>query len=201
MTSLLGKWLTPGRRHYRFWGMAIPAGSYRLGPEAGTLTVKTGRTGAASKAGHDLTIVVTSWQAALTVGEDPAETTITLTADGGSVEVLDGTGGMQALDDDDRASIRQTIDDDILKRQEITFRSTRVQPGGNGGLHVEGNVELFGKAQPIAFDVASGADGALTAAAVVTQTGFGMKPYSTLFGALKVADEVSVSLAAKLPTA
>ena len=40
-----------------------------------------------------------------------------------------------------------------------------------------------------------------TAAAVVTQTGFGMKPYSTLFGALKVADEVSVSLAAKLPTA
>ena len=70
---------------------------------------------------------------------------------------------MQALDDDDRASIRQTIDDEILKRQEITFRSTRVQPGGNGGLHVEGNVELFGKAQPIAFDVAAGADGALTA--------------------------------------
>jgi polyisoprenoid-binding protein YceI len=180
--------------------MSIPAGAYRLGPETGTLTVKTGRTGAASKAGHDLTIAVTSWQASLTVGEDPAETTIALTADGGSVEVLDGTGGMQSLDDDDRASIRQTIDDDVLKRQEITFRSTRVQPGGDGALHVEGNAELFGKSQPIAFDIASGAGGTLTATAVVTQTGFGMKPYSTLFGALKVADEVSVSLAATLPT-
>ncbi len=195
----MGEMAHTGRGHYRFWGMAIPAGSYRLGPETGTLTVKTGRTGAASKAGHDLTIAVTSWQASLTVGEDPAETTIALTADGGSVQVLDGTGGMQALDDDDRASIRQTIDDDVLKRQEITFRSTRVQPGGNGGLHVEGNVELFGKTQPIAFDIASGADGTLTAAAVVTQTGFGMKPYSTLFGALKVADEISVNLSATLP--
>jgi polyisoprenoid-binding protein YceI len=178
--------------------MAIPAGTYRLGPDTGTLTVKTGRTGAASKAGHDLTIEVTSWRASLAVGEDPAETTVTLTADGASLQVLDGTGGMQALGDDDRVSIRKTIDDDVLKRQEITFRSTRVQPGGDGGLHVEGNLELFGKARPIAFDVTVG-DGTLTATVVVKQTDFGMKPYSALFGALKVADEVAVSLAAKLP--
>jgi polyisoprenoid-binding protein YceI len=180
--------------------MAIPAGTYRLGPDTGTLTLKTGRTGAASKAGHDLTIEVTSWQASLAVGEDPTDASITLTADGASLQVLDGTGGMQALDDDDRASIRKTIDDDVLKRQKIAFRSTRVQPGGDGGLHVEGNLELFGKARPIAFDVAAGGDGTLAAAVVVKQTDFGMKPYSALFGALKVADEVAVSLAAKLPT-
>ena len=38
-----------------------------------------------------------------------------------------------------------------------------------------------------------------TAAGVVRQTDFGMKPYSALFGALKVADEVRISLAAAWP--
>ena len=32
---------------------------------------------------------------------------------------------MKALDEDDRANIRQTIDDEILKRADIQFRSTR----------------------------------------------------------------------------
>ena len=40
-----------------------------------------------------------------------------------------------------------------------------------------------------------GADGAFSAVAVVKQTDWGMKPYSTLYGALKVVDEVEVSLA------
>ena len=31
---------------------------------------------------------------------------------------------MQALGDDDKANIEQTIDDEVLKRQAITFRST-----------------------------------------------------------------------------
>ena len=34
---------------------------------------------------------------------------------------------MQALGDDDKANIEQTIDDEVLKRQGITFRSTQVQ--------------------------------------------------------------------------
>jgi hypothetical protein len=33
---------------------------------------------------------------------------------------------------------------------------------------------------------------------VVKQTAFGMKPYSALFGALKVADEVTIAIDAKL---
>jgi hypothetical protein len=37
------------------------------------------------------------------------------------------------------------------------------------------------------------------ATVVVTQSVFGMKPYSTLFGALKVADEVRVELDAAVP--
>ena len=42
-------------------------------------------------------------------------------------------------------------------------------------------------------------DGDLSAVAVVKQTDWGMKPYSALFGALKVADEVVVWIKAALP--
>ncbi len=39
----------------------------------------------------------------------------------------------------------------------------------------------------------------MTGTAVVKQTEWGMKPYSALFGALKVADEVRVEIDAALP--
>ena len=108
--------------------MSLQTGTYKLGPDDGTLSVRTGRTGAAAKAGHDLLIHVTAWEATLAVGDDPAATSIELDADATSLRVREGTGGMQSLGDDDKANIQQTIDDDVLKRQAITFRST----GGDG---------------------------------------------------------------------
>jgi hypothetical protein len=41
-------------------------------------------------------------------------------------------------------------------------------------------------------------DGSLTGTAVVKQSDWGMKPYSTLFGTLKVVDEVEVAIEALL---
>ena len=79
--------------------------------------MRTGRTGAAAKAGHNLLLHVTSWEATLAVADDPARDQLELTADGGSLRVIEGTGGMQALGDDDKADIEKTIDDDVLKRQ------------------------------------------------------------------------------------
>jgi polyisoprenoid-binding protein YceI len=175
--------------------VSIPSGTHRLGPDTATLSVRTGRAGAAAKAGHDLVIHVTSWEAELVVGEDPADTSIELAADATSLRVVEGTGGVQALGDDDVANIHQTIDDEVLERQEIRFRSTRVQTESGGSrIRAEGDLTLVGETQPIAFELAIGDAGALSASAVVTQTAWGIKPYSALFGALKVKDEVEVVL-------
>ena len=174
----------------------IPAGTYRLGPDNATLALRTQRTGAAAKAGHDLLIHVTSWEATLEVGDDPAATSIALEADGASLRVREGTGGMQALGDDDKANIEKTIDDEILKRGTVAFRSTGAA-AGPAGLVVRGDLTLRGASQPIAVDLAM-ADGAVVATTVVTQSGWGMTPYSILFGALKVVDEVAVRLDADL---
>ncbi len=179
--------------------MAIAAGTYTLGPDLATLTVKTGKTGAASKAGHNLVIEVTAWTASLTVGAEPADTAIELTADSRSLRVVEGSGGMGALGDDDKASIEQSIDDEVLEGTRIAFRSTAVGAGdGPGRLHVAGDLELHGAHHPIAFELVAGEDGTLTGSAVVRQSDWGMKPYSTLFGTLKVVDEVEVLVSATL---
>ena len=116
--------------------MSFRTGTYRLGPDDGTLSVRTGRKGAASKAGHDLLIHVTAWQATLALGDDPAATTLELEADATSLRVQEGTGGIQSLGDDDKANIRTTIDDEVLKRRAIAFRSTAVT-GVEGGLDAQ----------------------------------------------------------------
>jgi len=173
--------------------VSIPAGTHTFGPENSALWVMTTRTGAAAKAGHDLLIHVTAWQATLEVGEDPAETSVAFEADATSLRVREGTGGMQALGDDDKASIEQTIDDDVLKQMGIGFRSTAVQTAADGSrISVQGELTLVGQSRPIAFDLTVGDDGKLSGSVVVKQTGWGITPYSALFGALKVADEVEV---------
>jgi polyisoprenoid-binding protein YceI len=101
---------------------------------------------------------------------------------------------MQSLGDEDKDNIRQTIDDDVLKKQSISFRSTSVAADDDGRYRVEGELTLAGATQPIGFDVLVGEDGRLSASATVTQTRWGMKPFSALFGTLKVLDDVEVHL-------
>jgi polyisoprenoid-binding protein YceI len=180
--------------------MPVAAGTHRLGPESATLSVRTGRAGAAAKAGHDLLLHVTAWEATIEIAGDPARTELTLVADPTSLRVREGTGGIQALGDDDIANIHQTIDDEVLRGREIAFRSTAVEPGPDGSMHVEGELTLAGAQSPIAFDLALGDDGAVAATAVVKQSDWKLKPYSALFGALKVADEVEVALEGRIGT-
>ena len=178
--------------------MSVQPASYRLGPDDATLAVHTGRSGAAAKAGHDLVMHVTAWEATLALADDPTQTSMELAADAGSLRVQKGTGGVQALGDEDKANIHQTIDDEVLKRQDIVFRSTAVSGQAGGPLAVEGDLTLVGATRPVAFELTVADDGALAATATLDQTDWGMKPYSALFGALKVAPEVRVVLDGRL---
>jgi polyisoprenoid-binding protein YceI len=173
--------------------MAIQAGTYKLGPDNGSLHVETGRSGAAAKAGHDLTIDVQSWSATLEVGDSSS---LQLSADPTSLHVREGKGGLQALGDDDKADIRKTIDKDVLKKKDITFQSSSVESAGDG-LKVSGELEMGGTSKPVTFDL-SESGGTLTGSADIKQSDWGIKPYSALFGALKVNDEVKVVVEAQL---
>ncbi len=74
-----------------------------------------GRAGLGRRAGHDLTIEATRWQADVVVDTaNPDRSSLTVTIETDSVEVRDGTGGLKQLTDADRADIKTTIGEKIL---------------------------------------------------------------------------------------
>ena len=157
-----------------------------LGPDNATLTVRTGKGGAAAKAGHNLVLEVTRWSGSL--GDDAAE----LTADASSLRVRSGSGGISPLGDEEKAGIAQTIDEEVLKGAAIAFRSSSVSRAGDA-IEVTGELQLAGATRPLAFTLIE-RHGAVAGSARIKQTDWGMKPYSALFGTLKVADEVEVAI-------
>lgn len=177
--------------------MSTEAATHELGPESATLLVRTGRRGAAAKAGHDLVIEVASWEARLELGP---RVSLSLDADPSSLRVREGTGGVQALGDDDKAEIEKTIVEEVLEGHPIEFRSTEVEAGDDGRhWRVRGALKLAGAEHPVELELGLGEGGTLRGAATLKQSDWAMKPYSALFGALKVADEVEVEVEATLP--
>jgi YceI-like protein len=167
---------------------------HTLGPDDAALTVHTRKAGAAAVAGHNLLIEVGSWKATLTLGDEPA---LELTVDSRSFKVLEGSGGIQALGDDDKANITQTIDAEVLKGGAIEFRSTGIEQE-HGRLRIEGDLNLLGTHRPMTFDLTVSDDGRLEGEAKIKQTDWGIKPYSALFGTLKVGDELKVAIDGRL---
>jgi polyisoprenoid-binding protein YceI len=174
--------------------MAEIDGTYALGPAAGRLLVKTGRTGLGSKAGHDLTLEVTRWQGTATVDTtDPANSSANVDAEIDSFEVREGTGGLKPLTDADRAEIKRNLREKVLladRYPRITFRSTKFE-GSPHSFVIEGDLMIVGNVHPVVVR-GSLSEGRVRGGATVTQSQWGIKPYSAFFGALRLRDEVKV---------
>jgi polyisoprenoid-binding protein YceI len=183
--------VTAGQWRYDRGTMAAPSGR-RLGPESGSILVRTYREGVAAKAGHDLVIEVTRWEATFD------RETIELEADARSLEVRQGLRGVKPLTDKDRAEIRKNIDEKILHGEPIRFRSSGVDRS-SGRLTVHGDLTMAGNTRPVTAELVAEPDGRITGTIPVTQSAWGIKPYRGLMGALKVRDEVEVEIDVRLP--
>jgi polyisoprenoid-binding protein YceI len=168
--------------------------SYQLGPENGRLLLKTGRAGLAARAGHDLTLEFTRWTARVVVpAEEMTEASVTAELDLGSLEVREGTGGVMPLTDSDRREIKKTMTG-ILGQATASFASTGITRSGESSGEIEGALTLRGQSRPVRLRVTEPEPGHYRGTATVLQTDFGIKPYRGLFGALKLADEITVDL-------
>ena len=182
--------------------MAASTGTYRLGPDAGRVVIKTTRVGLAARVGHDLTLDVTRWSADITVpgglpeaaaaGDELSAATVTADLDLGSLVVREGTGGARPLTDSDRRDIESSMRK-ILGGgggpATAVFRSTRVIPSAGGGA-IEGTLTLNGRSQPVRLQLTAPAPGRYRGTVTVVQSALGIKPYTGFFGALKLRDEV-----------
>ena len=177
--------------------MTASTGNFRLGPDTGRVVIKTSRAGLAAKAGHDLTIEVTRWSAQVDVPAEQdggvAAATVSAELDLGSLEVREGTGGAVPLTDRDRNQIKKQMSG-ILGGATASFASSRIIPAGSSGGAIEGTVTLNGKSEPARLQVTGSGSGRYRGSATLTQTGFGIKPYTGFLGALRVRDAVNVDV-------
>jgi polyisoprenoid-binding protein YceI len=182
-------------------------GTFELGPSNGRVLVKTGREGLAARAGHDLTMEITQWSARVTVpaAEDGgiAATTLSAELDLGSLAIREGTGGAKPLSDRDRRDIQGQARKILGDGAKASFASTRVIPASSDSASangaIEGTLTLRGTSRPLRLQVTSPAPGSYRGSATIRQTDFGITPYSGLFGALKLKNEVTVEFEVTIP--
>ncbi|MFB7109148.1 YceI family protein [Streptomyces sp. NPDC056291] len=179
--------------------MTLGDGAYRFGPPTGRLLIKTGRAGLGRKAGHDLTIEATRWSGnALIVASDPGQSSVTVTVETGSLTVREGTGGVKPLTDADKAEIKRTLEGEgvlhTAQHPTIAFRSTSIT-GTPGSFEIAGELTIKGRTHPVTVHGASDRDGMVCGSATVTQSAWGIKPYSAFLGALRLADDVRIEFA------
>src|SRR5215213_3864601 len=146
--------------------MSIEAGTHKIGPSNGSLKVKTGKEGAAAKMGHDLVLGVNSWEATVEGGDSPS---IKLTADPGSVEVIEGSGGAKPLSDKDKGDIKKSIMGKVLGSSQITFTSSSVEDG-----RAQGDLSIAGKSSSISVPLQVGG-GKISGSTTLSQSDFGIK--------------------------
>jgi polyisoprenoid-binding protein YceI len=176
--------------------MSLQAGTHQIGPSNGSLKIKTGREGAAAKAGHDLVLEAKTWDGTVEIGDNAS---VTLNVDPGSIEVESGSGGAKPLGDKDKGDIKKSMREKVLGSSHITFKSSDVQ-ADNGSLHVKGDLSVAGSSDSVSIPCSVGDDGTVRGSINLSQSAFGIKQFKALFGALKVADQVEVQIEAKLPT-
>ena len=161
---------------------------------AGTVTVHTGVEGSASRAGHRLALGFPDWDATVQMVRGQA-VAITLRVGLGSLEVLSGAGGVTPLTPVDRQVIKRNAAKtlDVAHFPDVTFASTQIVD-----QQVSGALTIHGATCQItaAIEVV---DGRATASIPLRQKDFGVKPYSLMFGQLRVADEVVVDLDIEVP--
>jgi polyisoprenoid-binding protein YceI len=176
--------------------MSVPAGRHRVGADRDRLVLNTGRDGLAASAGHDLAIEATRWSGELTVADDGTPSALDVRIDMGALVVRSGSGGVKPLSDRDKREIgvqtRKTLASD--RYPEATFSAAKFEPGSNGGGTISGTLTLAGRSQPVQLQVTETSPGKYHATGSVTQSEFGLKPYSGFFGALKVRDKVDITV-------
>ncbi|MCA0291692.1 MAG: YceI family protein [Actinobacteria bacterium] len=175
--------------------MTIPTGSYDLSADNGALLVKTFTDGPAAAMGHNLVIEATSWAAQVEIGKTPAASRVSMTADLTSLEVRDGTGGAKPLSAGDKGKILDNAAKALnaKKHPELRFTATDISGTWDAGL-VRGGMTINGTTAPLDLTLDQPAPGELRLTGTIVQSDFGIKPYSTMMGALKLKDAVDVEV-------
>lgn len=171
-----------------------------LGPESGPLDVRTGRQGIAAGIGYDLTLRALSWEAGAAVDlADSSVCSVRVEVHTESLTVVRGSGGLKPLTELEKHKIHVNTSKILRTAQfpAITFQSTIVT-GSPDAFTIDGQLEIMGRSEPVTV-TGKLAGGRASGSTTLKQSDWGIKPFSSLFGTLKLADEVTVEFDLEIP--
>ena len=174
-------------------------GTWSLDGSDGELLIRTGVTGPAAAVGHRLTIAMRRWRATTRWDADePVAAELTVEVD--SLQVVRGEGGVTPLSGPEKVLVRRNAlgSLDVRKFPRIIYSANTIEKTSEG-YRLSGDLTIHGRSRPRVVDVRTDDDGdswRLSSESVITQSDFGVKPYSQLLGAVKVADDVTVAFTA-----
>ena len=191
------------------WGGGAAAVEYRLVPAESRFQVEVSKAGLLSVLAHDHVIGIGGYSGRVVISpRGIADSSLELQIDTRSLVVLD-----EKASAGDRAKITRAMHDEVLESARFPtarFKSTGVtgMTEGRDGevlLQLAGELTLHGTTRPIVIPVSlRGLSGAPRAGApragelrasgryVLKQTDFGIRPYSTAGGAIRVKNEVVI---------
>lgn len=177
-----------------------PTVEWSLDGSDGDLLIRTGVAGPAAAIGHRLTLAMRDWRATARWAADElvgAE----LTVETASLEVVRGSGGVTPLSGPEKILVRKNAlrSMDAKRHPRITFEANTIDKTADG-YRLTGTLTIHGTSREQVVEVLTDDQGTnwwLSSETSVRQSDFGVKPYSQLMGALKVADDVVVALTAK----
>lgn len=154
--------------------------------------------------GHRLTIVMRSWRATVDLdGDEPIAVEVTVDLD--SLDVLAGEGGMTPLSGAEKTLVRNNALKSLQAKRfpQAIFRSSSIERGEDS-WRLAGTLDLSGQSREqtvVVHVVGDDADLRITGEALVRHSDHRIKQFSMLMGAMKVADEVRVTLTATVSQA
>jgi polyisoprenoid-binding protein YceI len=174
--------------------------AWSLDGSDGELLIRTGVGGPAAAMGHRLTLAMRRWRAT-TQWDADKPVSAELTVEVGSLEVVRGEGGVTPLSAPEKIVVRSNALRSLEAKRfpRITFVANTIDQTDDG-YRLAGVLTIHGEARPQTVDVRTDDpddNWRLSSETTVRQSEFGVKPYSQLLGALKVADDVTVSFTAQ----
>jgi polyisoprenoid-binding protein YceI len=178
----------------------VGAAEWSLDGTDGDLLIRTGVAGPAAAMGHRLTLAMRHWRATVRWdGDEPVGAELIVEV--GSLRVVRGEGGVTPLSGPEKSLVRANAlrSLDAKRYPRITFEVNGIDKTDEG-YRLTGTLTIKAASREQVVDVRTDEQGTnwwLSSETAVRQSDFGIKPYSQLLGALRVADDVVLSFIAK----
>jgi polyisoprenoid-binding protein YceI len=174
------------------WTLTASAEQHAIDTQKSVMTVRVYKAGAFSAFAHDHEIA-----APIAGGTaDTATRLVELRSNASALRVSDKKGSEKDHDEIQQTMLGPEVLD-AKRYPEIVFRSTSVEPAGQGSWSVHGNLALHGQTRPVTVTVSEKA-GHYAGSSLLKQTDFGIKPVKIAGGAVRVKDEVRIEFDVQL---